>query len=211
MTGSARRWLWLIPVALVALGVARLRFDVEVLNLLPDDLPVVQGLKLYQQNFANARELILTVQAPDAEAAEVAARSLAEMFRRQPNEVAEISWQPPWLERPLESAELMASMWLNQPPAVFAGLASRLAPTNLSSVLSAAREQLTTSMSPADIARLSYDPYGLLQLPESVTAGAASFGQGQELFASADGTLRLIFVQATTELGSYRECRNWLE
>ncbi len=46
-------------------GLARLRFDVEVLNLLQADLPVVQGLKLYQQHFASARELVITVSTTD--------------------------------------------------------------------------------------------------------------------------------------------------
>ena len=58
MSRFSRQWLWLLLLPPVALGVWRLRFDVEVLNLLPSESPVVQGLKLYQQNFANARELI---------------------------------------------------------------------------------------------------------------------------------------------------------
>ena len=51
----------------VGFGLSRLRVDTEVLDLLPPDQPAVQGLKLYQQHFANARELIITVRAPDAE------------------------------------------------------------------------------------------------------------------------------------------------
>ncbi len=42
-------------LALLALGLTRLRLDVEVLNLLPHKVPVVQGLKLYQQHFADSR------------------------------------------------------------------------------------------------------------------------------------------------------------
>src|SRR6266849_1597683 len=57
-------WAWLLLLAPVALGLARLRFDVEVLDLLPTQLPVVRGLVLYQQHFANARELLLTVTSP---------------------------------------------------------------------------------------------------------------------------------------------------
>ena len=34
--------------------------------------------------------------------------------------------------------------------------------------------------------------------------------QGQELFASADGTFRLVFVQARGDIGNYRECAAWL-
>jgi len=61
------RWLWLFLLVPIAFGLARLRFDVEIFDLLPTDLPAVEGLKLYQQYFANARELIISVQAPEAE------------------------------------------------------------------------------------------------------------------------------------------------
>jgi elongation factor P--beta-lysine ligase len=43
----------------------RLRFDAEVLHLLPEELPVVRGLLQQQRYFANARELMITVQAED--------------------------------------------------------------------------------------------------------------------------------------------------
>jgi predicted RND superfamily exporter protein len=97
---NARRWLLFLLLIAVGLGIYRLRFDVEVLNLLPPGEPVVEGLKLFQQNFANARELIMTVQAPEPEAAEQAARVLAERLRKEPDLVAEATWQPPWLEHP---------------------------------------------------------------------------------------------------------------
>src|SRR5262245_43585307 len=100
MTTRARRWLWLLTLVPLAIGVLRLRFDVEVLNLLPRQLPAVQGLKLYQENFSNARELIVTVHGPDAESTEFAARTLAETLRDTTNLTREVTWQPPWLEHP---------------------------------------------------------------------------------------------------------------
>ena len=70
---GARRG-WLIGLAVVALlaGLLRLRFNADVLSLLPAELPVVRGLKLHQANFASARDLIITVRAPDAETAAAA-------------------------------------------------------------------------------------------------------------------------------------------
>src|SRR5438105_12675170 len=61
------RWLWLLLLVPAIIGLTRLRFDVEVFDLLPDDLPAVKGLKIYQQYFANARDLIITVTEADAE------------------------------------------------------------------------------------------------------------------------------------------------
>ncbi|MBC8097538.1 MAG: MMPL family transporter, partial [Akkermansiaceae bacterium] len=206
-----RPLLWFALAALIVLGLMRLRFDVEVLNLLPGELPAVHGLKLYQQHFANARELVITVRGTDAEQTETATRELAERLRLLTNEVASVTWQPPWLEHPEQSGELLAYLWFNQPPEIFRDLTNRFAPENIPSRLADAREELATSMSPAGIARLSYDPFGLTHLPESVSGAAPGFAQGGELFASTDGTFRIFFVKAASELNSYRDCRDWLQ
>jgi predicted RND superfamily exporter protein len=191
--------------------VLRLRFDVEVLNLLPNDLPAVQGLKLYLENFSNARELIITLQNADAESTESAARTLSEMLRAATNLTTEVNWQPPWVEHPGQAAELIAYLWLNQPPAVFGEFTNKLASDRLSQTLEAAREALATSLSPQDIAVRGYDPFGLTRLPEATSTSMPEFGSGQELFASSDGTLRLVFVQARDGLADYRACAAWLK
>src|SRR3954465_1181917 len=205
------RWLLVIPLFAVALGLYRLRFDVEVLNLLPTGEPVVEGLKLFQEYFANARELIITVGGKDADSTEAAAKFLAERLRKETNLVAEATWEPPWLEHPDQSSELIGYLWLNQSPAAFGALTNRLSGSNVTALLQDARERLASSFSPDDIARLSYDPFGLTRLPESATSSAASFGQGQELFASPDGTFRMLFVEAQYDLSSYRTCEKWLQ
>ncbi|MBI5801834.1 MAG: MMPL family transporter, partial [Verrucomicrobia bacterium] len=201
-----KRWLWLLLLPL-ALGLTRLHFDAEVLNLLPRELPVVRGLQLYQRHFAGANELLVTLEAPDAERAETAARSLTEHLRAATNLVTAAHWQPPWLEHPELAAELAAVTWLNQPPAVFAQLTNQLA--HPAATLAATRERLATSFSPEEIGRASFDPFGLTQLPASVSA-PASFGRGEGMFASADGTFRLVFVKPRGALATYPECAAWL-
>jgi len=205
----SRRWLWLLVLVPIALGLARLRFDVEILNLLPEDSGIVQGLKLYQQNFSNGRELIITVRSDNPNDTEAAALSIATALRQHTNLISEATWQPAWREYPSQSAELVAFLWLNQPPDIFGELTNRLAPENLNATLAETKEQLATSLSPNEIAMRSYDPFSLMQLPESVSS-AMPIGSGQELFSSADGTFRLVFVEATTDLSSYRECLAWL-
>lgn len=205
-----RRWWWVGVLALAALGGARLRFNVEVLDLLPADLPVVQGLKLYNEHFANARELLITVRAAEADTAEAAARQIAEQLREHPALVAEASWRSPWEEQPEQSAELFASLWLNQPPEVFDQLTRRLVEPQLSATLAAARARLATTLSPEDLSRLGADPLDLTRVPGLETISAAPIGPGRDAFASADGTLRVVFVQAASNLANYRECVRWL-
>jgi uncharacterized protein len=204
------RWWWLLLLVPVLIGASRLRFDVEVFDLLPSDLPAVAGLKLYQEHFANARELIIALQGGSAEQTEAAARVLSEALRQSSNLVEAVTWEPPWLEHPEQSAELIAYLWLNQPPQQFAELTNRLATDKLNSVLAATRDELAMSMSPQEIGRLSYDPFGLTRLPEKTANAAPAFGQGQELFSSSDGTFRVLFVQARGELRTYRDCALWL-
>ena len=84
------RWWWLAALIPIILGFARLHFDVEVLDLLPAGVPAVQGLKMYQQHFTNARELLITVQAPDADAVKSAAQSIAGALRAQDGLVSQV-------------------------------------------------------------------------------------------------------------------------
>jgi predicted exporter/lauroyl/myristoyl acyltransferase len=202
------RWWWLCLLIPLLAGAARLRFDVEILDLLPANTPAVAGLKVYQQHFSSARELIITLQAPDADTAEKAAGSIAGQLRAETNLIAEVDWQPPWVEHPEQTAELIAYLWLNQPPDIFQPWAGHFAESNLPGILSATRQRLATTLSPTDLAQLSYDPLGFTQLPRN--AATPDFAKGGEFFASADGSFRLIFVEARDELRGYRECTAWL-
>jgi predicted RND superfamily exporter protein/lauroyl/myristoyl acyltransferase len=195
----------------VGVGLCRLRFDVDVLNLLPPDEPTVQGLKLYQQCFANARELVITLRAPEADRAERLAGALAARLRLETNLVAEVAWQPPWMEEPAQMAELLGWLWLNQPPELFGALTNRLAPGELKSVLTQTKETLATSMSPMDLARHAVDPFDLLDLPALTNLSGFSMKEGQQMFASSDGTFRVLFVHAGVDLAGYRQCQTWLK
>src|SRR6516162_1038979 len=202
--------LWIVLPMLVVLGLVRLRFDVEVLDLLPSNKRAIEGLKLYQEKFSNARELIVTVGAPDAEQAENAARAIAEHLRQRTNLVATVTWQPPWLENPGQTAELIGYLWLNQSPQDFDQLTNRLDITNIPGALAETRDELSGSLSPDVIGRLSYDPLRLTQLPENAASAAPNFAQGQNLFSSKDGTFRIMFVEANSRLATYKECYAWL-
>ena len=206
-----KRWWWALLTVAVGLGLCRLRFDVDILNLLPPDEPTVQGLKLYQQHFANARELVITLRAPDAERAERLADALAARLRQQTNLVASVSWQPPWMEHPEQMGELLGCLWLNQPPESFAALTNRLAPDRLQAVLAETKEALATSMSPMDVARRAFDPFDLLNMPALTNLSGFSMEQGQQMFASSEGNFRLVFVQSGVDLSGYRQCASWLK
>ena len=211
MSAFLKRWWWALLVVAVGLGLCRLRFDVDVLDLLPPEEPTVQGLKLYQQHFTNARELVMTLRAPDADTAERLSGQLAARLRQATNLVADATWQPPWMERPDQLGELLAWLWFNQPPADFADLTNRLAPEKLQATLDDTRELLATSMSPMDLARHSFDPFNLLTMPALTNLSGMSLGQGQQMFTSTNGTYHLLYLQSAVDLTSYRACESWLQ
>jgi len=206
----SRAW-WLLLLVPLALGLGRLRIDTEVLDLLPPDPPAVRGLKMYQEHFANARELILTLRAADAARAERLAGVLASRLRGESNLAAAVSWQPPWMENPAQAAEIAGYLWFNQPPAIFGELTNRLSAGRLHSALAESREVLATSLSPMDIAVRSFDPYDLMNVPALANFSGASFEQGQRMFASEDGTLRILYVTARPALADYAANSVWLE
>lgn len=210
----SRHWLWLLLFVPVALGIVRLRLDVDVMDLLPSNEPVVHGLKLYQKYFTDAHQLIITVRSPSAEQTEAAARKIAATLLPHSNLVTMVIWQQPDElfgsggsdeELATRAAELIAYTWFNQPPEGVSNLVQRLAPTNIVPTLESVREQLATTFSAASFMR-TRDPYELLPWkPEQ--AGEASSGFR---LASPDGTFRLVFVQSTSDLLNYRDCTAWL-
>jgi uncharacterized protein len=204
-----RSW-WVFLALAVCVGLWRLRFNVDILDLLPPDEPTVQGLKLYQKHFTNARELVVTLRASEGERAERLASALAARLRHETNLVAGASWQAPWMEDPAQLGELLGCFWLNQPPAQFGALTNRLAADELKAALARTKEELRTSMSPMDMARRAFDPFDLLNMPALTNLSGLSPGQGQQMFSSADGNFRLVFVQSAIDLGSYRTCESWL-
>ena len=205
-----RRWLWLLLAFPLVAGLARLRFDVEVLDLLPGSLPEVRGLQLHQRHFANARELLITLQGDDADKVTEVAQRLATRLSALPELVREARWQPPWLAHPADAAENLAWLWLQQPPEAVAQLAARLAPENVAAELDAARGSLASSLDPQEIARSSYDPFGLTRLPGSATGGMPGFDNGTGIFSDAGGTFRVVFVTPAKDRMNYREATEWV-
>src|SRR5437870_5851229 len=76
----------LIAIASVGILVAFLRLDTEVLNLLPRGFDSVEGLKTYNSEFAQTRELTfaLLCQPADVDKLEEFASKFVEKLRAQP-------------------------------------------------------------------------------------------------------------------------------
>ena len=204
------RWVFVAGLAAVlALGVARLRFDADVLNLLPVKLDVVRGLQLRQAHFSSADDTLLTVEAGDEATAAAAAESLALRLRLS-DRVAAAEWQSPFLEEPEALPELLAWIWLNRTPGEFDALVQGLEPDRAAAALAEAKETLATTFSPEEIARLGRDPFGLTRVPGSV-GGLDIDPLADAEHRSPDGTFRVVPVRARESLRDYRDCALWID
>ena len=213
MQSNRARGGWLVAIVglavFVALGLSRISFNVDILRMLPTNLRQVRSLSIFLKNFAESDELIITVEAPTADAAAKAADDIAARLNATPKLVRHAVARPPWEKRPADLAEMLAFLLLNQPPEAARALAARLSPAQAPATLQGTLEKLTDSVSPQEIGLLSYDPY---DLAGPLTASLmASSGAQQSEFASADGLFHVIYVQAAPSLGNYNDAIAWID
>lgn len=204
------RWLWGLLACMVIFGLARLRFDAEVLNLLPASLSEVKGLVAYQEHFDGSNDLLITLKNKDADIARSNAELLSEFLRAEDGLTGSVRWQPPWDEFPEQASELTAAMWFNQPPRQLMSLLDRLAPEPLAKHLQELRAHLAISFSPEELARLSYDPLQLLDIPNVDDHGFMEIADDGAPFSSPMGDYRVVFVETPFPLESYKDAIAWL-
>ncbi len=213
MPAFFRRSLFITLVAVLAfIGFRGVSFNVNIVDLLPPDIPEVKGLNRFMEDFGMMGELIVTLSEKDAEHLDESARSLAEHLRSLDALVHRASWQPAWIESPTAAAELPAYLWLNGPPEPVTALAERLEPGPVSARLEEALASLASSLDPAEIGMAGYDPLRLL-IPgggEGFNPDDVGIGRGDAQFVSEDGTFRCLYVDPPEGVSNYKQQVGWI-
>ncbi len=201
---TERRGLVWVAVALIAgaslyILVTRMTLDSEVLNLLPGKFESVQGLKVYNRDFAQTRELTfaLVCQPNDIDRLEEFAPTFAERLRAQPWSTRVLSGSP--MEAPEGIRDLQGlavPLLLNLPPPAFAETVAVLQPDHLRARLRRLHQEIEAG-SPRPEFELQLDPLGVVAPALKPFAGNAGLEEGQPL-ASPDHTLRL-FLAVTNQ------------
>ncbi len=196
-----------VLVAMAGLGLSRISFNVDILQLLPTHLTQVRGLSLFLAHFALPDELLITIEGDEAAAVEKATGAIAGQLRAQPTLVRSVTDTAPWDSRPADLTELIAYLVLNQPPEKIAALTRGLSPEEAPAAARAAVETLGESLNPREIALLGYDPFGLAAsildsnvIPEDMPSG----------FSSADGLFRVIYLEAAEPIHNYETAIAWI-
>ena len=205
-----------VPIILVvsilaaSSGLLRLRFDTDILSMMPADLPEVKGLKAFHQAFSRDNELIMLIEGGEADEGSMpsAAESLAKHLKAD-GVVKRARWKPRWSDEPEGIAELLAYLWLNGDPAATRVQAERLSPATSNATVKGSLEKIGTAMEGLSMVMQAHDPFGFLDHP-AITALTSS-EQGGEAFESPDGRSHLLFADAPGEIKGYRQADAWME
>jgi uncharacterized protein len=206
-------WMGLLGlgVLVAALGVGRLRFDPDILGMLPPDAPEVRGLRAFHEGFAKSDELVVLIDggAENEGLMPEAAQSLAAALEAS-GKVKRARWQPRWTEEGEGIAELLAYFWLNGPQDVVREKTTALSPEQARATLDKALAEVATALEGGDLAMRAHDPLGFLRHPaiDTLLAGAADGVDGYE---SADGRAHLLLVDAPRPMTGYRETGTWIK
>lgn len=198
----------IITVAVVLFGLSRIRFDVDILRLLPANLPQVEGMSLFLKHFSRSNELILTVDSKAPENADAAAKAISEALAKRTDLASRVVDKPLWESSPGDLAELAAYLLINAPPDKVRDAIARTAPDRIQQTLEESLSDLADSTSPMDVMRLSQDP---LRFSDAL-GGLAQAGAGPQPgeFSSADGTFRVLYIEAAPKLTDYRDAITWV-
>ena len=189
----------LIAISSVGILVAFLRLDTEVLNLLPRGFDSVEGLKIYNSEFAQTRELTfaLLCQPEDVDKLEEFAPKFVENLRAQPWCVRVLAGSP--METPdgvRDLQRIALPLLLNLEPEDFDRVLSLLQPQQIQERLAQLRQEMESG-SPRPEIELTLDPLGLITPSLKPFAGNAAMETDQPL-TSPDSTMR-IFPTVTNQ------------
>lgn len=199
--------VFLLGAAYVAAGLSRISFNIDILRLLPTHLPQVQGLSLFLKNFAQQDELIVTLEAPDADRAKSSSEKLAGMLRSHKELVRNAVEESPWERNPADLSEFLTFLLLNQPEQNIDEIRKRLSRAQVSGTLQQTLEDIQACESPSEMLTKGYDPFRIFTSLSGL--GFAGESPGSE-FSSKDGKFRVVYVQAAKPFSNYKETDQWL-
>jgi len=195
----------LISAASIYVLVTRMKLDSEVLNLLPSGFESVEGLKVYNRDFSQVRELTfaLVAQPADVDKLEEFAPHFAQRLREQPWCTRVLAGAP--IETPEGIRDLQSiaiPLLLNLEPGAFKETLSLLEPQKIRERLQRLHQELEAG-SPRPQIELSLDPLGVIGPALKPFAGNAAMEEDQPL-TSPDRTMR-VFLTVTNQpsLGAF--------
>lgn len=203
--------------AIAAFCVLRVHFNAVLYEMLPQDLPEVQGMDRLNRFFSRDGQLIITVKGADAPSATEGLADLSKLLDGEKTLVAETFRELDLNELVTEGGGLLAWLWLNAPPEKRADLGTRLAPGASAGEIAAAMAAVQDGFLEAEVIVKSYDPLGFSSvgglLGDSTEEDSSGDGMASpDPMSSPDGTFQVMYVEgAGVDFSDYRAASHWLE
>src|SRR6266403_4792890 len=197
-----------LTIGCIAILAISLRLDSEVFNVLPGRFPSVQGLKIYDRDFEQTRQLTfaLLCNPKDVDKLEEFAPVFAERLRQQPWCTRVLAGSPMSTADGIRDLQSIAvPLLLNLEPNAFRQTISVLQPDKIRDRLHRLREQIEAG-SPRPEFELSFDPLGVITPALKPFAESTIIEQEQPL-TSADRTMRVFLVVTNQHSISAFECQ----
>jgi len=205
--------------AIAAFALLQVQFSTSLYEMLPKDLPEVQGMDRLNRFFGRDGQLIVTVKSEDPLTAEEAVRSLAAHLAARTDLVEEVFRELSLADLVTEGGELLAWLWLNGPPDALEALAGRLGQDEAEGsarTLAEALDVLMAGFFDEETLVTSYDPLGFAEAGRIAGEGGRG-GEGEgdaagpDPMTSPDGSFHLVYVEgAQVNFSNYREAAAWL-
>src|SRR5438876_5598396 len=199
----------LLTIGCIAILVTSLRLDSEVFNVLPGRFSSVQGLKIYDRDFEQTRELTfaLLCDPNDVDKLEEFAPVFAERLRQQPWCARVLAGSPMGTPEGIRDLQSIAvPLLLNLEPRMFDETMLLLQPEKIRDRLHRLRQQIEAG-SPRPQFELSFDPLGLIAPALKPFAQSTAIEQEQPL-TSPDRTMRIFLVVTNQKSISAFECQH---
>ena len=197
-----------LTVACIAILATSLRLDSEIFNVLPGRFSSVQGLKIYDRDFEQTRELTfaLLCNPNDVDKLDDFAPMFAERLRQQPWCERVLAGSPMATPEGIRDLQSMAApLLLNLEPRTFDETMSILQPEKIRDRLDRLRQQVEAG-SPRPEFELSFDPLGLIAPALKPFAESTIIEQEQPL-TSPDRSMRIFLVVTNETSTSAFECQ----
>src|SRR3977135_860605 len=182
----------LISAASIGVLVTVMKLDSEVLNRLPSGFESVEGLKIYNRDFAQVRDLTfaLVCQPEDVDKLEEFAPQFAKQLTRQPWCLRVLAGAPIETQEGIGDLQSIAlPLLLNLEPAAFDETLASLQPEKIRERLERLHSELEAG-SPRPQIELGLDPLGVIAPALKPFASNAAIEEDQPL-TSPDRTLRV--------------------
>ena len=207
-----RALVWLgigvLGIGCIAILVTQLRLDSDVLNILPSSFRSVQGLKIYDREFEQTRELTfaLVCRPDDVDKLEGFAPVFADKLRHQPWCTRVLGGSPGQTPEGIRDLQSIAvPLLLNLDPPVFKETMSILQPEKIRERLQHLHQQVEAG-SPRPEFELAFDPLGLIAPALKPFAENTGIEEEQPL-TSPDRTMRVFLAVTNQESISAFACQ----